>query len=310
MQFAVRSRLIRNSAALLSCALIHPFSPMAFAQNQTPRTPVIDTTEGFNAVNRMGRDISSATVRVIDQNQRPIGKAVVTFELPENGVYLDGSRKADVETNEMGEAKTPNICPIGPGDFPISVTATVDNQRTLATVPQTNQNPQFEKLIVTSLQGNNAVNSTRQQKATEPVVAVTNENKAPVACALVTFSLPKAGPSGVFGNSQLTFSSRTDAEGKVKGAGLRPNSQSGKVLITVTASLLPLSAATSITQTNKGSGHTGLIIALIVVAGAGGGAAAALGKGHGSSTTTPATPSPTVITISPGTGGFGTPPIH
>src|ERR1022692_2813497 len=129
MQSRVRSPLFRGLAALLSYALIYPSSPVAFAQNQTPRTPVIDTLEGFNAVNRMGRDTASAKVLVMDQNQRPIGKAVVTFELPENGVYMDGSRKADVETNEMGEAKAPNICPTGAGEFPISVTATVDNQR-------------------------------------------------------------------------------------------------------------------------------------------------------------------------------------
>jgi hypothetical protein len=274
---------------------------------------VIDTIEGFNTANRMGR-IASAKVRVIDQSQRPIDRAVVTFQLPENGVFLDGSRKADIETNASGEAQTPGICPTGLGDFPISATATVGDQQALATIPQRNENPEFGKVLINPIQGSKAINVLKQGKATEPVVQIVDENHKPVACALVTFSLPKAGPSGVFGNGQLTLASRTDAEGKATGTGLRPNTQSGKVIITVTASVPPVTGAINITQTNAGSGHTGLVVALLAVAGAGGGAAVALARGHGSSSSSSGSSSSasTGITISPGSNGtgFGTPPGH
>ena len=93
-------RFAGTAAALSSYALILPLGPPA-AQGQASRIPVIDTIEGFNTANKMGR-IASAKVRVIDQSQRPIDRAVVTFQLPENGVFLDGSRKADIETNGSG----------------------------------------------------------------------------------------------------------------------------------------------------------------------------------------------------------------
>jgi len=303
-------RLAGTAAALSSYALILPLGPPA-AQAQASRIPVIDTIEGFNTANRMGR-IASAKVRVIDQSQRPIERALVTFQLPENGVFLGGSRKADIETNDSGEAQTPGICPTGLGDFPISATATVGDQQALATIPQRNENPQFGKVIISPIEGNKAINVLKQGKATEPVVQIIDENHMPVACALVTFSLPKAGPSGVFGNGQLTLASRTNAEGKATGTGLRPNAQSGKVIITVTASVPPLTGAINITQTNAGSGHARLVVVLLAVAGAGGGAAVALARGHGSSSSSPAssTPTSTVITIGPGPGSFGTPPVH
>ena len=55
-------RFVGTAAALSSYALILSLGPPA-AQGQASRIPVIDTIEGFNTANRMGR-IASAKVRV------------------------------------------------------------------------------------------------------------------------------------------------------------------------------------------------------------------------------------------------------
>jgi hypothetical protein len=150
------------------------------------------------------------TQRTVQQQCRrwPVKGAVVTFELPNNGVFLDGRQKASVETDDNGQAAAPEICPIEPGDFAISVTATVKGESTPATVLQNNQARPLGRLNIGVLAGDHAKNYTKSQRATEPVVQVTGTDGGPVACARVKFQLPETGASGIFQNNQLTFGAR------------------------------------------------------------------------------------------------------
>jgi hypothetical protein len=271
------------------------------AQTNKTTSYAISVVNGSGAANELGRLATASAVRVWDEfYRRPIPKAGVTFELSENGLFLDGSERAEAETDANGEASPPAICPLGVGPFRVAATATTAGERLNATIEQRNGEPQFSKLVIKPLQGENAIDVPKLRKATEPIVRLMNEAGEPVACAEVTFQLPKAGASGLFQGGQLTYRMRTGPDGEATGLGLVPNLQPGKFEITVTAALPPLTAAVAIPQQNKGGSHTALIVALLVAAGAGGIAAAVEGKGSSpnsgpGNTTTP-------VVISSGTG--------
>ena len=256
----VGSLVLRNLALFMSYAVFWQSSgPIAWTQANLPQ--IDDLNRNPNAMNLIG-GIVSARVRVRVRNE-PTPSADVTFELPENGVFLptDGvvldseSRTASVTTDESGIAITPPICPIAAGDFPISVTARANGQSTVATIKQANEVPQFEQLKLRVLQGQNTTGYIRQQKATEPVVQVNDEDGKPVACALVTFRAPTAGPGGEFKSGNF-LKVRTDAHGMARGWGFRPNAKAGPFAIDVNASLAGRDAgAQRIDQQNRISSH-------------------------------------------------------
>jgi hypothetical protein len=276
------------------------------AQTNKATSNAISVVKGSGGVNDLGHLATESVIRVWDEFYRqPIPKADVTFELTDNGLFLDGSQRAEAETDANGEASPPAICPLGAGPFPLAVTATSAGEQLKATIEQQNREPQFSKLILKPVQGENAVNDPKLQKATEPIVKLTNEDGGPVACAEVTFQLPKAGAGGFFPGKQLMYQTRTGADGQATGAGLVPNAQPGKFEILVTAALPPLTGGVTMHQQNKGGGHTGLIVALLL-AGAGGGACAVLCKPK-PPTPTPTPPPPAPVSITAGSGTIGHP---
>jgi hypothetical protein len=104
------------------------------------------------------------------------------------------------------------------------------------------------KIIVT--EGDGAINNVSSGRAKEPVVFVKDSRNRPVVNAAVTFSVPAAGPGGVFGNGSPVFSTTTDAEGRAAGRGFRPNRIVGPFEIRVTASENGRRASASLRQTN------------------------------------------------------------
>jgi hypothetical protein len=254
------SLVLRNLALFMTYVVfLQSSGPIAWTQGSLPQ--IDDLNPNPNAMNLIG-GIVSAQVRVRVGNQ-PTPGADVTFELPENGVFLptDGvvpdseSRTASVPTDEDGIATTPPICPIVAGDFPITVRARANGQSRVATIKQANEVPQFEQLKLKVLQGQNATGYIRQQKATEPVVQVNDEYGKPVACALVTFRAPTAGPGGEFKSGNF-LKVRTDAHGMARGWGFRPNAKAGPFAIDVNASLAGRDAgAQRIDQQNRISSH-------------------------------------------------------
>src|ERR1039458_7677573 len=124
--FKSGSRTVQGLAVLTSCALLWQYTtPPASAQNTVFR---VDASLDQDKTNDIGR-IASARVKVTVGGQ-PVTGAVVVFHLDDNGVFQkDSSRQAAVETDVNGQAAAPGICPIESGDFSISVTATVNGER-------------------------------------------------------------------------------------------------------------------------------------------------------------------------------------
>lgn len=164
------------------------------------------------------------------------------------------------------------------------------------------------KLNIVILEGEGAINNIRQRTAREPIVQVEDENHRPIAGAVVLFSLPDRGASGVFANGQTSMAVTTDAQGRAVATGLRPNNVQGDFQIRVHASYQGKTASTSITQSNAiaaaavaaggVSGKTiGILIAIAGAAAAGGAIAAT----RGGSRTAAAPSAPPSVTLSVGT---------
>ena len=169
-------------------------------------------------------------------------------------------------------------------------------------------------LSITIVEGEGAINNIRQRVNREPIVQVEDNNRKPVAGAVVIFLLPDSGASGTFTDGSRMLMTVTDNQGRASARGIRPNAQSGPMLIRVTASFQGLTASSVITQTNAAAAATaasgaGLSTAAkwaIILGIAGGAAAGIIVATHGgSSPAGPSTPPPIVIT--PGTPTVGGP---
>jgi len=168
------------------------------------------------------------------------------------------------------------------------------------------QQPPGPQLRIVILEGDGAINNIRQRTAREPIVQVEDENRRPVAGAIVLFSLPDRGAGGVFPNGSNTLTVSTNAQGRATATGLKPNSVQGEVQIVVTASYQGLTARAAITQTNAlgaaaaaAGGGSGKIIAILAVIGgaaAGGAVAATRGRSTSGSPAAPPPPAPTIVT--------------
>ncbi len=103
----------------------------------------ISILDGQGAVNNIKqRQAREPVVRITDENDRPIGGALVTFTLPQNGpgaVFSNGARTLTVSTNPNGVAQagamTVNTTK---GDFVINVLASHEESTATAVIGQTN----------------------------------------------------------------------------------------------------------------------------------------------------------------------------
>jgi len=171
------------------------------------------------------------------------------------------------------------------------------------------------KLNIVVVEGDSAINNIRQRTAREPIVQVEDENRKPVAGAVVVFMLPSQGASGTFADGARSLTIVTDESGRAVGRGLRPNNASGQMQIRVTASFQGQTASATISQTNlatagaAASGVSAKLIAVIVAAGAavaGGVVAGTRGSGSGTGPGPASAVPPTTITA--GAGTVGPPP--
>ena len=182
--------------------------------------------------------------------------------------------------------------------------------------PPSQANGQPNKLFITLIDGEGALNDIRTRTAREPIVEVDDENHRPVAGALVLFALDNGGngsPFASFAGAQ-SLSVTTDAAGRAVGQGFAITRRKGQYKINVHASKGPAVADTVITMENvltAGSGSSGSIPAAIVshqklewilggVAVAGAAIAIAIVETRGSSP----------ITATTGTGTVGPPSVR
>jgi hypothetical protein len=189
---------------------------------------------------------------------------------------------------------------------------------------QQEEGPRPSKLRLEIVEGDGAINNIKDRVAREPVVKVEDENRKPVAGAVVVFTLPERGASGAFTDGSRILTVLTDQNGQAAARGFQPNSVAGKMNIRVNASFRGVTASRTIVQTNSLVGAaaggaaaggaaagaamgTAKIIAIVAAVGgaAAAGVAVAATKGGGGSTPTPAGPPASVIT--PGTPTVGPP---
>src|SRR5258708_3924001 len=133
-------------------------------------------------------------------------------------------------------------------------------------------------LRIVIVEGEGAINNVKQRVNREPVVQVEDENRKPIAGAVVVFFVPDQGPSGVFVNGSKTLTVTTDNQGQAAARGIRFNNQSGQMQVRVTASFQGQTASAIITQTNAAGGGGGggmsastkAFITVLIIAGAAG----------------------------------------
>jgi len=164
------------------------------------------------------------------------------------------------------------------------------------------------------VEGEGAINNIRLRTAREPIVQVQDENHKPVAGAIVTFTMPSRGASGVFANGSQTLTVTTDQQGQAVARGLKPNGVKGQVKIRVNANSRGQTATTTITQTNavltaagavaSGAAISGKLIAVLAIVGAaaaGGAVYATTHNGNNNAVT------PAASTVTLGGGSVGPP---
>ncbi|MCI0626672.1 MAG: hypothetical protein L0387_34335 [Acidobacteria bacterium] len=179
------------------------------------------------------------------------------------------------------------------------------------------QTAAVSQLKIVILEGEGAINNIRQRTAREPIVQVEDENRKPVAGAMVLFTLPDSGPGALFADGSKSLIAYTDDKGQAKGKGLKPNSTVGAYQIVVNATAQGLKASSIINQSNAltaaavAGGISAKLIAILAIAGgaAAAGVVAAKSGGNGGSPPPPTpTPTPTpTATITVGTPTVGGP---
>ncbi len=169
-------------------------------------------------------------------------------------------------------------------------------------------------LSITIVEGEGAINNIRQRVNREPIVQVEDNNRKPVAGAVVVFLLPDSGASGTFTDGSRMLMTVTDNQGRASARGIRPNAQSGPMLIRVTASFQGLTASSVITQTNaataaaaSGAGLSTAAKWAIILGIAGGAAAGGIFAATHGGSSAPGSSAPPPIVITPVTPSVGGP---
>jgi len=138
------------------------------------------------------------------------------------------------------------------------------------------------------VEGDAAINSIRLHRGHDPVVRLVNAEGKPIEGAPVTFLLPATGASGSFGESGLSLTVPTGADGTAAGRGLRPNGIAGEFHIRVIAAWNGSPASATLTETNAdptmhASRSKKIAIAAVIAGAAVGGVAVAAAQKSGSS---------------------------
>jgi hypothetical protein len=165
-----------------------------------------------------------------------------------------------------------------------------------------------QSLLITIIDGADAINNVRRRTAREAIIQVEDHNHKPIAGATLTAVLPNDGASGVFMAGGRTFQGTTATNGQIKFT-FQPNRVPGKYQIRLNASFQGQTGLGSIAQTNvlgiaAAAGGLSLAAKVIIVVAVGAGAAAGTSvaitrAGRGAP---PSNPPPTTITIAPGSG--------
>lgn len=192
--------------------------------------------------------------------------------------------------------------------FFVTALAILISVETAPRISQAQEKQGGGQLRIVILEGEGAINNIRQRTAREPIVQVEDENRKPVAGAMVLFTLPDSGPGGVFPNGSKTLITYTDPKGQAKAQGLKPNSVAGAYQIAVNVTSQGLKASAVIGQTNlltaaaAAGGISAKLIAILAIAG-GAAAAGAIAATSGGNNSPAPVPTATVTAGTPTVGG-------
>ncbi len=167
-------------------------------------------------------------------------------------------------------------------------------------------------LRISIVEGDEAILNVRQRVSREAIIQVEDENRKPVAGALVTLTAPRDGASAVFSNGLNNITLTTDSSGRVVVRGIRPNSAQGKYAVRVLAVKEGLRGTAQIQMSNiaaavAAGGISAKLLTFLLIAGAGAaaGAIAATRGGNGGGAAAPGAAASTTVT--PGTPTVGPP---
>ncbi|GIU75295.1 MAG: hypothetical protein KatS3mg004_2382 [Bryobacteraceae bacterium] len=156
---------------------------------------------------------------------------------------------------------------------------------------------QPEELRIVIVEGDQAILNVRQRVAREAIIQVEDENRKPVAGALLTLTAPRDGASVVFSNGLNNITLTTDEMGRAVVRGMRPNSVQGRFTIRITAVKDGMKGSAEMQVSNAagaaaGGGVSMKLIGILAAAGAAaaGVAVAARGDGNRTPAQTPGTP--------------------
>ncbi len=169
-------------------------------------------------------------------------------------------------------------------------------------------------LRITIVEGDEAIFNVRQRVSREAIIQVEDENRKPVAGALITLTAPRDGASAVFSNGLNNITLTTDESGRAVVRGIRPNKAPGKYAIRVTAVKGTMRGSTQITMTNVAAavaagGISAKLLTFLLIAGAGAaaGTVAAVKSGNGGGAGPAAPGASNSATVTPGTPTVGAP---
>lgn len=114
----------------------------AAGANQVTQSLKVTPLAGNNEMNDLERRVfAPLVVQVLDQENRPVEGADVTFRFPVNtpgATFVDGKNSVTVKTNVDGQASAVGWTATGTGRFQVQVTATRGNEIGSAVVIMTN----------------------------------------------------------------------------------------------------------------------------------------------------------------------------
>lgn len=175
----------------------------------------------------------------------------------------------------------------------------------LLLVPQSGWAQDGSTIQIKVLAGDDGINNINSNVVVEPIIEIQDAEGRPIPKAAVTLRAPATGPSVTFFGASRVSTLTTDDQGRVRAAGMLPNSEEGTFYIEVEASYNNMTAEAAITQTNavapgepkpkkKGIGWR---LLTVIAAGAAAGAVAVSRRRNESSSVTPTSVGVTSVSV-------------
>ncbi|HXB74444.1 MAG TPA: hypothetical protein VNY05_39785 [Candidatus Acidoferrales bacterium] len=303
-------RPLRLGETICFClAFLLALPSLGMAQTPAGSRLVVHTVSNSIKVN-IGSKAPEPSVRVQDENGRPVADATVTFTIisPDaagpGATFAGGARSLRVTTDAAGDAVAFGLRPNQvQGRYLIEIQAQKPlmlSAETPVSVAAENA-MEIKRLVIAP--GDAFINNLCKKTSGEPKVQVQDEQGKPVIGADVTFRLPATGAGGVFTGGSATRLANTDDSGQAMVKGFVPNKTTGVFAVEAVASILNLRANAVVSGSNV---RQSCFPTLLVVIGTGALAAAAglaVGKKGSSSSSAPAPTPANPSTIGIGSGG-------